>query len=69
MGINNVINKYLEDDIDVSMPREDYEIFKQKGPNVIGKDFFIQNYDSDPEFTGSFGKARNSNTTFIESFI
>ena len=55
-----------DDDIDVCMPREDYEIFLEKGQELLKKNHFIQNYRTDKEFTWGFSKIRNSETTFVE---
>lgn len=55
-----------DDDIDVVMPREDYEIFLEKAQDLLDKEYFVQNYKTDPEFVLSFSKIRNSETTFIE---
>lgn len=56
-----------DDDIDVSMPRKDFDIFIKKAPNMLQKKFFIQTNKSDKEYTMAFAKLRNSETTFIES--
>lgn len=58
-----------DDDIDVGMPRADYEIFLEKGQQYLPEHLFIQSFISDPEYPLSFAKLRNSNTTFIESAI
>lgn len=56
-----------DDDIDVSMPREDYEIFLEKGQEMLPKKYFIQTNTTDKEYTMNFAKVRDSETTFIES--
>lgn len=58
-----------DDDIDVSMPREDYNIFIKEGQKLLNGNYFIQNYNTEPEFTMNFSKIRNTNTTFIESSV
>lgn len=58
-----------DDDIDVSMPREDYELFLKKGQELLPKRFFLQTYETDPEYTMNFAKIRNSETTFIETTV
>ena len=55
-----------DDDVDVSMPREDYEVFLQKAPALLPEHVFLQNYRTDPAFPQIFSKLRNSNTTYIE---
>lgn len=56
-----------DDDIDVVMPRHDYQIFLEKGQEYLAKNLFIQTYKTDEEYTHNFAKIRNSNTTFIET--
>ena len=58
-----------DDDIDVSMPREDYEIFLKEGQKLLKNKYFLQTYKTDPEYTMGFAKIRNSETTFIESSV
>lgn len=58
-----------DDDIDVGMPRKDYDIFLEKGQSLLPSHMFLQTHNTDPEFPGAFAKIRNSNTTFIESSI
>ena len=55
-----------DDDVDVSMPREDYEVFLQKAPELLPEHVFLQNFRTDPAFPQIFSKLRNSNTTYIE---
>lgn len=56
-----------DDDIDVAMPRYDYQIFLEKGQEYLPENLFIQTYKTDNEYTHNFAKIRNSNTTFIET--
>ncbi len=56
-----------DDDVDVAMPRKDYDIFISKAPDLLPDDIFLQNYKSDPNFPKIFSKLRDSNTTYIES--
>lgn len=58
-----------DDDIDVSMPREDYEILLEKGQDILNKKYFLQTYKTEFEYTNTFAKIRNSETTFIESTV
>ncbi len=55
-----------DDDIDVGMPREDYQIFLNQAPAMLPKQFFLQNSESDPVFPMLYSKLRNSETTYIE---
>lgn len=56
-----------DDDIDVGMPREDYEVFLKEAPLLLPQHFFVQTIWSDKEYLHCFAKIRNSNTTYIES--
>lgn len=56
-----------DDDIDVAMPREDYEIFCRTAQDFLAQQYFVQTHVTDPEYILSFAKLRDSNTTFIET--
>lgn len=58
-----------DDDIDVGMPRTDYEKFVSGCQKYMPKDYFIQTFETDPEYPANFAKIRNSKTTFIESSL
>lgn len=55
-----------DDDIDIIMPREDYEellsIWNQVAPNG----YVLQNVRTDPDFSQSFTKIRKDHTTFLQ---
>lgn len=53
-----------DDDIDVTMPREDYEKFIRLD-DEFKHPYFLQTPYSDPEYFYSFAKLRNSNTTAL----
>ncbi len=55
-----------DDDIDVAMPRDDYERFLSEAEKYLPDHMFLQNYRTDPEFPMLFSKLRNSNTAFVE---
>lgn len=57
-----------DDDIDVAMPREDYDKFIVLASKHFtkDKDVFFQNYRTDKYYPYVFSKLRDSNTTFIE---
>ena len=55
-----------DDDIDVGMPRKDYDKFVQLQSEFEGTSLFIQNFKSDPCYIYNYGKLRDSSTTFIE---
>ncbi len=58
-----------DDDIDVGMPRKDYEIFIQKAQGLLPEHYFVQNCYTEGKFSMAFCKIRNSNTTFIETSV
>ncbi len=55
-----------DDDIDVALPREDYEIFLKQAPERLPDYLFLQNYHTDPAFPQIYSKLRDSRTTCIE---
>lgn len=55
-----------DDDIDVGMPRKDYDAFIKLQKEFEGTPYFIQNFMSDPCYIYNYGKLRDSSTTFIE---
>ena len=58
-----------DDDLDVMMPRPDYDKFiKLKNP-FSDKKFFLQTYETDKHYVLNFAKLRDSSTTFIESYF
>ena len=58
-----------DDDIDVGMPRKDYEIFIQKAQDLLPEHYFVQTLYSEPTIPYNFCKIRNNNTTFVEYSI
>ena len=54
-----------DDDLDVCMPREDYEKFIQIAPHELKAPYFLQIPGKDNDYFFSFAKLRNSNTTCI----
>lgn len=56
-----------DDDIDVAMPRKDYEKFMEVAQSYLPNHLFLQNFITDKEYINNFAKIRNSNTTFVES--
>lgn len=58
-----------DDDIDLYMPREDYDIFIEKYYDYVPKNYFMQTMESDPLYALNFGKFRDSNTTLIEKHV
>ncbi len=57
-----------DDDVDINMPRVDYEKFLEVGQKELPSKYFVQTYMSDPDFREPFAKIRDSETTFIETY-
>lgn len=55
-----------DDDVDVGLLREDYEVFCQKAQDLLPEGLFLQTYKTDEAYPCVFAKIRNSNTTYIE---
>lgn len=55
-----------DDDIDVAMPREDYDKFMEIAQAKLPKHLFLQTTDTEKNYNLNFNKIRNSKTTFIE---
>lgn len=55
-----------DDDIDVAMYREDYEVFLREAGNYLPDHLFLQNHHTEPAFPQIYSKLRNSATTYIE---
>lgn len=55
-----------DDDIDVGMPRSDYDEFIRIAQDNLPCHLFLQCAETEPDFRLEFAKIRNSNTTFIE---
>jgi len=58
-----------DDDMDVGMPRSDYEVFLKEAPALLPEGIFLQNFRTDSAFFHIFSKLRDSNTTLIEKGI
>lgn len=57
-----------DDDIDLTMVREDYDRFIQVAPKELGDEYFLQCYDTDDCYF-PFIKIRKNNTVFNEDLI
>lgn len=57
-----------DDDIDLTMVREDYDKFIQVAPKELGNEYFLQCYDTDDCYF-PFIKIRKNNTIFNENLI
>lgn len=55
-----------DDDIDVGMPRKDYEDFLHHAQALLPDGLFLQTHLTDPGYPANFAKLRNSRSTFVE---
>lgn len=55
-----------DDDIDVAMPREDYDRFARIAQAELGPDYFYQSPDTDPHYFLTYAKIRKKGTFFYE---
>lgn len=58
-----------DDDIDVCMPREDYDFFIENSMKFLPDNYFVQTIETDPLYALNFAKLRDSNTTLIEKHV
>lgn len=56
-----------DDDMDISMPREDYEKFLKIAQKQLPKGYFLQTTDTDPGYKCEITKVRRLNTLLIET--
>ena len=58
-----------DDDIDVGMPRADYERFMKEAPAVLdAKTFFLQTRESDPNIPYLFSKVRLNGSSYVTEY-
>lgn len=57
-----------DDDIDVALPREDYDKLMTLTNEFEGTKYFLQNYNTDPKYIYNYAKIRDSSTTYIENY-
>lgn len=58
-----------DDDVDVCMPREDYERLQKMDKDAMGPNYFIQSYISDKEYALPYMKIRDNNSVFLENSV
>ena len=58
-----------DDDVDVGLLRNDYNRFLEVAPRELPEWCFLQNYKTEPNYSATYSKLRNSNTTFIEKGV
>lgn len=51
-----------DDDLDITMPRKDYETFLKNSPEWLDKRFFVQNYRTTPQCSGQISEIRINGT-------
>lgn len=55
-----------DDDVDIALPRSDYEVFCQNAQQLLPEHLFLQNWRTEKFFPAIFSKLRDSRTTYIE---
>ena len=55
-----------DDDIDVTMPRDDYNKFIEIYQKKLSPHLFLQTKESDPKYAQYYAKIRNTDTLYIE---
>ena len=55
-----------DDDVDIMMPRDDFEKFRTIAINNLPAPYFFQDVLTDPQYPSFTAKVRNSNTKFVE---
>ena len=55
-----------DDDIDVIMPRKDYNILLNIWEDIKQDEFILQNFKNCTDYTNNFSKIRKNHTTFIQ---
>ena len=58
-----------DDDLDIAMPRHDYEKFIELASSELNEDYFLHNYKTDSEYFLAFSKVRKNNTLFEETYL
>ena len=56
-----------DDDIDIGMTRAHYERFLREAPALLGEDYLLQEYCTEPNTPFYFAKVRKRGTRFVES--
>lgn len=54
-----------DDDVDISMPTEDYNRFLEIAPKELSESFFLQTKNTDPTYSFPLNKVRDKNSFFI----
>jgi len=57
-----------DDDLDVGMPREDYDKFLKLAKDELNEKYFLQTRENDGHYLNFFAKIRDRNSTFIDAW-
>lgn len=55
-----------DDDIDIMMPRQDYDKLIQIWQKKAPEGYILQTYETNPDYTNNFAKVRKDGTTFLQ---
>lgn len=55
-----------DDDVDVAMLRSDYEKFLDICNDYLSPDYFLQTYETDPNYHRQFARLRKNNTKYLQ---
>ena len=55
-----------DDDLDIGMPRKDYDLFMKIAPDKLGDNYFLQNWNIDKNYQLPFAKVRKKGTVYTE---
>jgi len=58
-----------DDDIDIAIPREQYEKFLIEAPAIIDSNFFVQTDVTDKNYPLEFAKVRDNRTTYVVNSV
>lgn len=58
-----------DDDLDIGMPRDDFEKFTQVAKSELKEEYYLQNTDTESEYWQPFAKIRKNGTLFEEASI
>ncbi|MBE5956546.1 MAG: LicD family protein [Lachnospiraceae bacterium] len=55
-----------DDDVDIMMPREDYDKLMELWPTLGLSDYILEDYHTDNGYVNNFAKVRKNHTTFLQ---
>lgn len=58
-----------DDDLDIGMPRADYDRFLEYAQAELPEQYFLQTWESDSYYPLPFAKIRKNGTLFVESYL